>query len=128
MDDNVVQVPATLDGVKTLQDGTLRITFETQETTRDKAGELGLRLFRSLKTYGWLLFGSEGAEVTIPDEPPPGRREKKTPSKRLRDVLFRLHEKVKTGRDDDFESFYAQKMEEFIRFVKGKIDAVQRGR
>ena len=43
----------------------------------------------------------------------------KTPSKRLRNVLYRLYEKEDNG---EFKDFYKSQMERIINHFKGKLD------
>ena len=44
----------------------------------------------------------------------------KTPSKRLRNVLYRLWEQE--GRAGDFKEFYKNRMEQLITMIKNKLD------
>ncbi len=70
---------------------------------------------------GWFLFSETDIEETdIPDEPIEFEGQK-TLSERLRNVLFRLHEK-QGGKPEDFESYRVRIMEKLISNYKAKID------
>jgi hypothetical protein len=115
---NPVQIPVILDVLRTLSDGSIKITFATREMrTEDAAEILGYR-----NTEGWLLFKPAPFEerdiVDIPETVPEFAREK-TPSQRLRNVLFRLWEY--RGKPDNFEAWRKTEMERIIEHYKGKL-------
>ena len=111
------KVGAIMDGVKTLKDRTIKITFQTQEMSPEDAADC-MRLNQS---FGWLIFAPENAgQVTIPDEPPPEFKNTKTPSARMRAVLFVYWQQL--GGEGGFETFYREKMEMMINWVKEKLD------
>ena len=67
-----------------------------------------------------VLLDPQGSE---PDAPPlkvDKELNQKTPSQRLRWVLFRLWEQE--GNQGDFEAYYRTKMEGLIDFLKRKLD------
>ena len=110
-----ILIQALLDGVSHRKDGSLGIRFLTQEMpAQDK-----LVLIELLNTFGWVCFSPSEAEATdIPETQADDMR--KTPSKRLRDVLFVLY---KQGEQlDSFDLYYRQKMEKFIEHIKGKLN------
>jgi len=114
----IVQIPAILDVLRTLSDGSIKITFCTRElTTEDAAAILGYR-----SAEGWLLFKPSPFEekdiIDIPESVPEFAREK-TPSQRLRNVLFRLWEY--RGKGGDFETFRKSEMERIIQHYKEKL-------
>lgn len=100
-----------------MKDGGVRITFDSQELNENQCATL----FSLRNSLGWLIFVSHTApEVEIPDAPPAEFREDKSPSKRLRAVLFVLWKQM--GSEGDFENFYKLNMEFFINSVKEKLD------
>ena len=114
-------LPAFLESYRSLKDRTLKLTYETSELTPEQMGEL----HTSLNKTGFLAFNTEAfssknltalsdMEVDYDD---PG----KTPSKRLRGVLYRNWEQdpeeYKT-----FEDYYRSRMETIIVHFKGKLD------
>jgi hypothetical protein len=100
------------------KDKSATITFETQEQTSEEIGELhGLT-----GMYGFLIFKAEN-QLTPEEVKGINSLETevhgKTKSKRLMNVLFRLHEQQGEG---DFDTFYANKMESIINQIKNKLD------
>jgi hypothetical protein len=109
------QVPAYLTGASFKADGGMSLRFSTQELSVEdkvKAGEF-------VNQYGWLLFSAnefKDDEVPTENAPVDGW---KTPSQRLRGVLYVLWSEKKEG---EFNTFYVKKMEEIIEHFKGKIE------
>jgi hypothetical protein len=76
-------------------------------------------LSKYYQKFGWLLFREN--ELTAEDIPNEDADfEGKTPSKRLRAVLF-VYWKQK-GEQGDFEDFYRAKMNELTEYIKTKLD------
>ena len=113
------QIPAQVDNVRTLKDGSFRITFETQEIPNP---EEVAKLFELKKQgLGWVLF--KAATITPEDIPaydPATFDEIKSPSRRLRAVMFVVWKEVK-GSNGDFESFYRAQVERIIEQYKEKL-------
>jgi len=114
---NKYTVPATMSSISTLKDKTLKVTFHCQEMPADTAAEC----IRLNQTFGWLIFASEeSAEAFVPDAPPPEFKQSKTPSQRMRAVIFCYWQQL--GGEGDFETFYREKMGMMINWVKEKLD------
>lgn len=108
-----VKVPAFLEKVTTLKDGSVRILFETQELDVTSC----TNLFQMRQALGWLVFAPQSLkEVEILDEPVRSFKEEKTPSQRLRAVLFVLWKQL--GSKGVFNDFYEKKMGGFVESVK----------
>lgn len=78
-----------------------------------------------LNTFGWVLFKpSESAftESQIPDYSPESHDEKKSPSERMRSVLYLVWKHSKP--DKDWDGFYRQEYEKFINHYKQKLPPV----
>ena len=111
----MVKLPAYLTGFNSKADGSASIRFSTQELQPQDFAEL----HGHLNQFGWLAFReNELQDEDIPDE---DAAEDKSPSKRMRAVLFVLWNQE--GKQGDFESFYRDRMEKLITAVKGKLDA-----
>ena len=109
---------AILDKITTLKDKTIKMTFESQELSPEQGAEL----MRMNQQFGWLVFAPENQEkIEIPKEPPQSFETAKTPSMRLRSVLFIWWKQTKPT--DDFEDFYRKQMERLIEHFKGKLDS-----
>lgn len=87
------------------------------------AQEIETKDFADIDAYrgqiGWLMFKpNDFSEADIPKEN--ADVEGKTPSKRLYNVLYVLHQQSGGGAKD-FRQFYEQQMERFIDKVKEKL-------
>jgi len=119
---NPLQIPCTIEGFRTLKDGSVKLDISTQELSGDD--------FKVLSQYrnrfGFMLFKeAEFSQEDIADVPDvvPEFKSDKTPSERLRAVLFVMHEQM--GKDKkDFPAWYQGKMEEIIDHYKAKLDGV----
>jgi hypothetical protein len=115
---NPVQIPVVLDVLRTLSDGSIKITFATREMRTEDAAEI----LSYRNTEGWLLFKPAPFEerdiADIPESVPEFAAEK-TPSQRLRNVLFRLWEY--RGKPDNFEAWRKEQMEKIISAYKEKL-------
>lgn len=112
-----VQVTATLEKAPTLKDGSLRLTFETQELDTDNC----VSLFQMRLQFGWLLFSPNKEEQAPLDEPTP-QDENKTPSQRLRACIYRYWQAHGESKID-FDSFYRSQIETYISRIKSLLDA-----
>jgi len=109
------QIDGYFTGINPKADKTCTLRFNTQEVDPEKVKEI----WGYLQSYGRLLFGKNeyiADEVPTDDAPVDGW---KTPSQRLRGVLYVLWSEKKEG---EFNSFYVKKMEEIIEHFKGKLD------
>ena len=110
----MIKLPVYLTGFSSKSDGSASLRFNTQELTAEDFGELK----RDLNAFGALVFRPN--EVKIDDIPTEDVEDKqKTPSKRLRAVLFVLWKQKGSG---DFETFYKEKVEQLIGMIKEKLD------
>ena len=114
-------IPAQLNRLNTLKDGTISIVFETQEMTPENIGQLyGLRMKLCYVAIKPETFSPKEKDI-LSDLEADVHDQNKTPSKRLRNVLFRTWEKRPEGYTD-FNLYYLAKMEKIINVMKSKID------
>jgi len=96
--------------------GTLKFT-SARELTKDEREfllEAGVE-----DELGWLLWSPNKMQVEdLPNEPASDNN--KTPSKRLRSVLFILWKQE--GSRGTFENYYLEKMEKLVDMIKSKLD------
>jgi len=112
----VIKFPAYFTGFSSKADGSAGLRFSTQEITPDEFAELK----RNLNTFGWLLFQENNYSINdLPEED--ADEDIKSPSKRLRAVIYILSQQEGIPKDQ-FESYYREKMEKLIEWVKGKLD------
>ena len=108
------QAQASISGLKTMMDGTVRLTVDCQELPPSDAAVL----HGALRSIGWFLY-QEQEFTEIPDLPGIKSKSKKSQSKRLRDVLYLLWQQDGTGTD---EEYYQSMMEKIIQFYREKIE------
>jgi hypothetical protein len=117
----MIVVPAQLERFNSMKDGSLKISFETNELNPQEL----LSVAENLNKFGYLAFkpqpfteverkNIEGLEMEITEAG-------KTPSQRLRAVLYRNYEKDKQG-FDTFVRYYDHMMEKIINHYKEKLD------
>ena len=114
----ILQLPATIEAIKSRVDGTWSLLIGTQELAEEQARIL-LRLNRKL---GWILFKESQMEesdlINIPDAVPEFKGDK-TPGQRLRAVLYLLWKQ--NPKEKTFDEFYKQQMEKLISWAKEKL-------
>jgi hypothetical protein len=116
----MLKVPSQIVKVETMSDNGVKIVVNTQELKPNDKAEL-MELHNKL---GWFVFSPSAIkEEDIPDEPIEFEGQK-TYSERLRNVLYRLHEK-QGGKPEDFESYRAKVMEKLINHYKAKLDDLE---
>ena len=117
----MILIPAYLNGFRSLKDRTIKLEFETNELTPEQITGLA----NCLQSFGFLAFKKDDfktEQLMVIDELKADYDDKtKTPSKRLRNVLFVAYEQNKEG-FDGFESYYQSKMNKFIEHVKSKLE------
>jgi hypothetical protein len=118
-------LPAQIEGVATRSDKTLKVTIGTQELPPSDAG----RLFGMNQRLCYIAIKEEAFEkddVTLMEGLNVSSEDTKnrTPSQRLRGILFVLFKEDSKGHES-FDSFYAQQMEKLIQHFKDKLDAIK---
>jgi len=116
----MILIPAILVSYKSLKDRTLILAFETNEPTPEQITNIAL----SIQCAGFLAFNKDvfkTEQLRIIDETKADYEDKtKTPSKRLRDVLFVAWKQNSEGYEK-YEDYYRYKMDMFINHVKSKL-------
>jgi len=114
-------IPAILEGYRTLKDRTFKIIFESNELSPSKAGQLQSNLLIT----GYLAFKGDPFKKEELDSLESIESDfddiKKSPSKRLRGVMFILW-KQDSENFESFERYYEYKMEKLISHFKEKIN------
>lgn len=112
---SAIVLPAGLVSVNDLKDRSAKLSFETRELSNPEF--IALRDIRG--TQGWLAFSmNEIQEEEIPTEM--AETGTKSPSQRLRSVLFLMWKQEKSLLD--FDVWYRSKMETLIQNIKNKLD------
>jgi hypothetical protein len=116
----MIIIPSILESYRSLKDKTLKINFETNELNPQEL----LGIVENLGAYGYLAFKKEpfnekerqqleSLETTIEDS-------MKTPSQRLRAVLYRNFERDAQG-FKSFATYYEHQMELLLNHFKSKL-------
>jgi hypothetical protein len=114
----IVKFAAQLIKVNSRADKSYALTFITRELT----GKDASTLLDELLNEGHLLYSpNDDIEFKdIPKEPAETGLNNKTPSQRLRAVLFVRWEQL--GKKGSFDDFYKRNMEQLIDVVKSKLE------
>lgn len=114
------QLAAQLEGYRSLKDRTLKLTFETNELSPDDMANIA----GALMTVGYLAYSPDPFTSDELKELDSLKVEfndgEKSPSQRLRAVMFRMYEQ-NPERYDVFNDFYNAKMEKLINHFKSKL-------
>jgi len=121
--ENTLVIEGILDGIRSRADRTLAVIIGTQEMSPDQIG----KLWSHYKNYIHLAvrdipfndeelqaFSSMKAEA-------PELLQRRTPSQKLRNVLYRVWEKEPEG-FENFDNFYRKKVEEIISQYLKKLE------
>lgn len=114
-----IQFASSIDSVRPLKDGTMSLIFHTQEL----GDEEKLVILNLLGKFGWLLFKEDSKGFDDSDVPreDSGYGENKSPSQRLRAVIYVYWEQNKKEAFPDFEVYYRRQMEALIGQYKEKL-------
>lgn len=127
---NSVVFEGGVDKVSTLADGSLRIFVGTPELSN----ETMVRIFSLIKQPGYVLISTNPIKQDQIDAVEKATTDyefnEKTPSQRLRGVVYKLWEKVQPKQMNgngqmeqvDFDLYYKRKMNEIINHLKTKLD------
>lgn len=113
----LAKLEAVFSDVNSRKDRSWHLGFDTQELGADIAV-----LMKMQGSTCWLLIAPDDSldAVDVPKAKPDAGTGAKTPSQRLRAVIFVLWTQL--GRPGDFEDFYRQKIERIIDQYKAKLD------
>lgn len=116
-----VQIASIFDKASTLKDRSVKMEFVS---SRELGHDNLATLFELRGQEGWLLFApNKLTDKDIPDEPAHAEVATKSPSARLRDVLYVLWKQLGEP-EKDFELFYASRMNRIIDQVKEKLEPI----
>lgn len=115
----IFSAPAIIEKVQTLVDGGVKFTVNTPELNPESM----TKLFSLTKKSGYFLFSESGSIDTkdIPDVPLDLEAGEKSPSQRLRSVLY-VYWEENTSKREPFDVFYKKSIEKLITGLKEKLD------
>lgn len=117
---NGLLLPAIVNSIRSLKDGSVSIQVETQELSPSKAGEVFSMRGKLIAMYlspKETIAQREIDQVDSVDVDLPG----KTKSQRIRNVLYRIWELQPDGHKS-FESYYNQVQERHITELKSVLE------
>ena len=115
-------IEATIENISTRSDNTIKVVIGTQEMDAEQSA----KLFQFRNNIAKVLFSTDNitkeiiqsvSEAAIEAKPQPG----KTPSQRLRAVLFRYYEQT-NATNITFETYYQNEIEKIINHYKSKLE------
>lgn len=116
----MILLPAIIEGINTRKDNTLLVKLATNELNPHKVGEImshhNKLCYVAIKPENFTKSELDVIENLKVDE-----SIGKTPSQRLRAVMFRGWEHNDEG-FKNFESYYVNKMDKMIEHFKSKLD------
>lgn len=116
-------IPAQLEGYRSLKDRSVKLSFETGEPSPEQMASIQSALMKA----GYLAFQSDPftdeQRDALKDIKVDYEDTEKTPSKRLRAVLFVMWKQNDQGYEI-FNDFYIHYMEKFINHIKAKLDPI----
>lgn len=112
-----VQFPCQLQTLTTKVDGSIKVTLETQELSGQDMAEL----FSYRNLLGYVTF-TPNLETRIDVPETPVEDNSKSPSQRMRAVLFVMFEQSGKKKFDTFAQFYDVNMERLINQLKDRLD------
>jgi hypothetical protein len=123
MENNLLFIPCAIESISTRKDKTLKIIIGTQELNPLSMSNL---LDQWSNGYGIMAFKKEEFNIQEKEllESIKINQEElntKTPSQRLRSVLYILYTKNNEGYND-FTNYYLSKLEKIIQSITKKID------
>lgn len=114
-----ILIAAMVNTIRSLKDGSITISLETQELSPANAGEIFSLRGRLVTVY---LSPSDisSKELSLVDTIEPDLPGGKTPSQRMRNVLYILWKQDAEGYKD-FPQYYESKMNTYIESLKQNI-------
>lgn len=114
-----VKLPAIFAGIQSKVDRSYKLTFVTRELSGDDASVL----LKMNQSELWMLLApTEDAidRAEVPAYKPDAEMARKTPSQRLRSVLFLVWKQ--SGQPGSFDDYYRGRLEHLIELYKAKLD------
>lgn len=113
-------LPALLNPISRRKDKSVKLSFETRELSPEET----IALMALEGAEMWICMSPDEKEVELPDNMGAVELGEKTPSERLRSVMFVWYkQETEAGRYIGlFETFRKEKMEKIIEGVKSKLE------
>lgn len=109
-----------VESIGTRQDGSVKFTLATQEMSSEQAGQLFQFRNKFVKCFITDTNVTDLQAGLISSEPIVSNKVVKSPSKRLKNVMFLVHQSK--GIQVEFEQWYASEMESLINQYKEALN------
>ena len=115
-----ITLPVLITGIASKVDGSVKVTLETRELPAQEAANL----FALRNQESWaVLSPNQLSEVNLPKEKADPSLGTKTPSQRLRNVLYVYWQQH--GKQGNFEEYYRIQIEKIIEQLKERLESIQ---
>jgi len=117
---DILQFPSQVESIRTLKDGSIKVDIETQELPPEDM----TKLFEFKNKPIWIAFKETDIKYEDLDikEPAPEFKTDKSPSQRLRSVLYRYWEQKYSTAYTNFDDFYKKTVDQICKQYKDKLD------
>lgn len=119
MKETILQLPAQITKITTMAHKSLRLTVDSQENLTDEQAQ---KVMAAHEKVGWFCFASEAPlrPENLVDLPPlVWEKDQKSPSQRLRAVMFLYWQQHKPS--EDFDTWYVSQLNKLIEAWKEKL-------
>lgn len=114
---SLFQVPAIIRKIQSLKDRSFKLSIECQELPPQEM----VSVFELNEKEGWLVFSENDIDKSnIPEENAPEFKNDKSPSQRLRSVVFVYWDKM-TDKKIPFDTYWKMWVEKQINNIKDKL-------
>lgn len=121
--ENKLLLPAALTNFRPKADGSYSLTYATYILSEEQK----IQIMRMHNHSGILLFADKeehsSSDIKMIDNVDVDLGNTKTPSQRLRSVIYLLHQQQGGEELMPFKDFYVNQMEKMINYFKSKLDA-----
>lgn len=125
MSEPLLQIPAVISKITTMSNDAIRLQVDTQENLTPVSQAMVFGYYNKLGVFAFAKSNIDEKDLVIPDYKP-SEEENKSPSQRLRGVLYLLWKqrgkKDLYGQDCDSDTYYRQTLERIINAYKEKLD------
>jgi len=116
---DIFAVPSTITKVETMADRTLKLRVDT---TQELVAEEEAKIMRLRGTHGWFVYSDREIQSSeIPDVDIDTEVEEKSPSQRLRNVIW-VHWDKNTNKQKTFDVYYREVMDKIINRLKEDLE------
>lgn len=116
----MILLPAQIEGIQSRKDKTIKLTIGTQELSPNQAADL-FQLNQQFCYFAIKVETFQKDELEDLNSLKADLETNKTPSQRLRGILYLNYEKDNEGYKD-FTTYYVSKMERICEHYKTKLD------